>query len=104
MIARTVYRDQSAAGLHRDLVQNLNEEYDYNLTQQIYVSKEIWNAITKLRDQNIYIINQIAATLPGNASGMDLSKHILEYSLTDKAELNVIVLDAIQYEAKKLLK
>ena len=104
MVARSVYKEQSAGGLHRDLVQNLNEEFDYNLSQQIYVSKEVWNAMTKLRDQNVYIINQIAATLPGNASAMDLSKRILEYSLTDKAELNVIVLDALQFEAKRLLK
>jgi hypothetical protein len=74
------------------------------VSQQIYVSKEIWNAVTKLKDQNIYIINQLAGALPNEANSLDLSKRILEYSMTQNAELNAIVLDALQYEAKKILK
>lgn len=93
----------SAAAMHNALVETLKSEYEYNVSQQIYVSKEVWNAITKLKDQNIYIINQLAATLPHTASSMDLSKSILEYSMTKNAELNTIILEAISYEAKKVL-
>lgn len=94
---------ESAASMHSVLLDNLKSEYDYNSSQQIYVSKEVWNALTKLKDQNIYIINQLAATLPHTATSMDLSKVILEYSMTDNAELNKIVLDALRYEAQKVL-
>lgn len=93
---------ETAAALQNHLIEELKSEYDYNLTQQIYVSKEVWNAVTKLKDQNIYILNQLAGNLPAHASSMDLSKSILEYSMVDKAELNTIVLDALQYEAKKI--
>jgi hypothetical protein len=74
------------------------------VSQQIYVSKEVLNAVTKLKDQNIYIINQFAVGLDHNSGSLDLSKRILEYTMTQNAELNTIVLDAIQFEAKKLLK
>ncbi len=104
LVSNATYQEQSAAGLHSDMIQQLKSEYDYNITQQIYVSKEVWNAVSKLKDQNIYIINQLAATLPAGAEAVELSKRILEYTLTDKAELNVIVLEALEYEAKKLLK
>ena len=87
---------------HRRLIEELKTEFEYNVSQQIYVSKEVFNAVTKLKDQNIYIINQLAATLPHQASSLELIKHILEYSMTEKAELNTIVLDALQYEAKKI--
>ncbi|MEO6490456.1 MAG: hypothetical protein ABIO04_10985 [Ferruginibacter sp.] len=93
-----------AAGVHAEMVDALKSEYEYNLTQQIYVSPEIWNAVTRLKDQNIYILNQLAGTLSADSTGMDLSKRILEYSMTKDAELNKIVLDALQFEAKKLLK
>ena len=95
---------QSAAIMHGVLIQNLKSEYDYNVSQQIYVSKEIWDAVTKLKDQNIYIINQLAAMLPTQANSLDLSKRILEYSMSQNSELNTIVLDAIQHEAKNLMK
>ncbi len=103
LISRVESMQMSAANLHASLIDTLKSEYEYNITQQIYVNPEIWNAITRLKDQNIYIINQLAATLPHQANALDLSKRILEYSMTNNAELNLIVLDALQYEAKKVL-
>jgi len=101
LVSRTDYSGIGAGTLHAELVDTLKAEFDYNLSQQIYVSPEIWNALTKLKDQNIYIINQVAATLSHEATGLDLAKRILEYSLSEQAELNKIVLDALQFEAKK---
>lgn len=102
MISRMQIAGESAAVLHAAMITELKNEYDYNSSQQIYVSPEIWNAVTKLKDQNTYIINQLAAGLPPQANAVDLSKHILQYSLSANAELNVFVLDALQFEAKKL--
>jgi len=104
LIGRAEVHGESAAIMHGVLIENLKSEYDYNASQQIYVSKEIWNAVTKLKDQNIYIINQLAAMLPPQATSLDLSKRILEYTMTQQTELNSIVLDAIQHEAKEVLK
>lgn len=103
LIGRLDSMQMSAASLHATLVETLKSEYEYNVSQQIYVSPEVWNAVTRLKDQNIYIINQIAATLPAGANAIDLSKRILEYSMNKDAELNVIVLDALQYEARKII-
>ncbi len=103
LVSRLHTENASAAKLHLDLLQTLNSEYEYNISQQIYVSLEMWKAITKLKDQNIFIINQVAATLPADAPAMDLSKALLEYSMQDNAELNKIVLDALNFEAKKIL-
>jgi hypothetical protein len=64
----------------------------------------MWKAIGNLRDQNIYIINQVAATLPSQEKAIELSKRLLEYaSINPQAELSSIVLDALQIEAKKIL-
>jgi hypothetical protein len=104
LVSRISYTGLYAAGLHAEMIDALKTEYEYNLSQQIYVSPEIWNAVTRLKDQNIYIINQLAATLPPDSNGLDLSKRILEYSMTKDAELNRIVLDALQFEAKKIMK
>lgn len=103
LIGRVESMQMSAGALHNTLIEMIKSEYDYNISQQIYVNPEIWNAVTRLKDQNIYIINQLAATLPQEAIAMDLGKRILEYSMTNNAELNMIVLDALQYEAKKVL-
>lgn len=100
-----LYSDEvSAREMQMALLQTLNNEYEYNVSQQIYVSPEMWKAITKLRDQNTFIINQIAATLPANAAAIELSKALLEYTMTNNAEINKIVLEALHYESQKILK
>lgn len=103
LVDRISQPGMSASDLHHALTESIRTEFEYNQSQQIYVSPELWNAITRLRDQNIYIIHQLTANLPPHATGMDLGKVIIEYSLTPNAEMNTIVLDALQYEAKTIL-
>ncbi len=103
LVGRVDSMHMSAPSLHATLVETIKTEYEYNISQQIYVNPEVWNAVTRLKDQNIYIINQLAASLPFEASALDLGKRILEYSMMKDAELNQIVLDALQFEAKKIL-
>lgn len=93
----------SARELQVSLLETIRNEYEHNVTQQVYVNPEVWKAITKMKDQNIYIVNQLAMNLPQFASSMDLSKLILEYTATENAELSGVVLDAIQYEVKKMV-
>lgn len=103
LVSRTPITGESVASTQAIMVEEIKSEYEYNVSQQIYISPEMWNGITKLKDQNIYIINQIAAGLPSNAPGIELSKRLLEYSMAKDAELNGIVLDSLQFEAKKLM-
>src|SRR6266404_5685609 len=57
------------------LTQSIRQEFEHNITQQIYVSAEAWDAVRNYKEQNLLIINQIASYLPPEASGMDLNKH-----------------------------
>jgi hypothetical protein len=103
LVTRSDSSQISTADFYQSLVESIKTEYDYNLSQQVYVSPEIWNAITKLKDQNIYIIHQITANLPPQATATDLAKLIIEYCQTPNADLAVVVLDALQFETQKVL-
>lgn len=86
------------------LTQTIRQEFDHNITQQIYVSPEAWGAVRNLKDQNLLIINQVASFMPQDASGTDLSKNILEMLVQNpKASLHNVVSDVLSYEAKKIL-
>ncbi|MEO8824184.1 MAG: hypothetical protein ABI366_11500 [Ginsengibacter sp.] len=104
LLSRQANPGLSCRQMQLTLIDSIKQEYDYNMSQQIYVSPEVWRAVNNLKEQNIYIINQLAATLPANASGMDLNKHIIDYLINNSnASLHNIVLEAINYEAKKLM-
>ncbi len=86
------------------LTQNIRQEFDYNITQQIYVSPEAWEAVRNLKDQNLLIVNQVASFMPAEASGTELCKAILEMLMqSPKASLHGVVSEVLAYEAKKLM-
>lgn len=103
LISRTSAAGMTVVDLQLALLDTLRSEYEYNVTQQIYIDPKMWKAIGNLKDQNTFIINQLAATLPSDANGIELSKRILEYTASTESELNTTVLNALQFEAKRLL-
>ena len=85
-------------------VENIKQEFDYNLSQQIYVSREVWQAINNLKEQNIFIINQVAQAIPSDHRGNELARHITELLKAEpKASLHPVVIDALNYEAHQLM-
>ena len=87
------------------LLESIKQEYEYNATQQIYVSPVAWEAVRSLKDQNMLIINQLGSTMPTEASGLDLNKRIMEFAMTQKkGTMHEVVLEALNFEAKKLMK
>jgi hypothetical protein len=95
----------SAREMQALLVHTINQEFEYNITQQIYVTPESWEAITNLRNQNQLIINQISSFLPAEATGQDLNRSILEMLVQQpKASLHTVVSEVLSFEAKKLMK
>lgn len=103
LISRLGNPDISASEMQYLLIKNIKDEFDYNISQQIYVSPEIWNAIRNLKENNLLIINRVGLSVPSIASAATLNRAILEYLMQDqKANLHEVVSEALSYEAKKL--
>src|SRR5688572_16128273 len=61
LISRSNQSGLSAREMQALLTQQIRQEFEYNVTQQIYVSPESWEAVRNLKDQNLLIINQISS-------------------------------------------
>lgn len=86
------------------LIENIKAEFDYNSTQQLYVTPVCWDAVRNLKEQNNVIINKVAAMLPPTASAQDLNKQLLELLMAQpNSSLHEMVLQALNYEAQKLM-
>jgi len=104
LISRVNQPGMSAREMQLLLIQSIRQEFEHNVTQQIYVTADAWNAIRNLKEQNMLIINQVASYLPETATGMDLNKSLMEVLMENpKASLHNIVSDALSFEAKKLI-
>jgi hypothetical protein len=105
LVSRVNTSGLSAREMQMLLLESIKQEYEYNASQQIYVSPVAWEAVRNLKEQNMLIINQVGATLPGEASGVDLNKRLMEFMMTQKqGNLHSIVLEALNFEAKKIMR
>src|SRR3954467_13307972 len=104
LISRVSQPGLTARDMQVFLIETIKQEFEYNLSQQVYVSTIAWDAVRNLRDQNMLIINQISNILPPDAKSSDLNKQLLEVMMRheDKA-LHTIVLETLNFEAKQLL-
>lgn len=105
LISRLNQPGISAYEMKRILTENIKQEFEYNSTQQLYVSPVSWDAVRNLKEQNIMVVNQVAATLPSEASASELNKKILEVLMSQSnSGLHELVSQALNHEAKKLMK
>ena len=104
LISRLAQPGIAAVEMKMILVENIKQEFEYNSTQQLYVSPVSWDAVRNLKEQNILVVNQVAGTLAPNASSNDLNKKILEVIMSQPAgALHELVAKALNFEAKKLM-
>jgi hypothetical protein len=61
------------------VINEINSEYQHNITQQLYISDATWNVIRRLKDDTIAMIGNAAKGLAADASGVDLSKRVLQH-------------------------
>lgn len=47
-------------GYERLLIEHINAEYEHNITQQIYVSGELWNVILISKNATLQVIHRLA--------------------------------------------
>ncbi|NNC95958.1 MAG: hypothetical protein HKN92_10375 [Chitinophagales bacterium] len=103
LIFRVRQPDMSAKEMQIALVASIRAEYEHNMSQQIYVSREAWDSICLVKDELIKIINLIGASLPPNASSLDYSKAILEHFMESESLLpNQRAMDILKAEVQRI--
>jgi hypothetical protein len=104
LISRLSQPGLSAREMQFLLLESIKQEYEYNASQQIYVSEASWDAVRSLRDQSLLMINSIAKSLPQDATATELNRRLMEALMQDdKAAIHTYVANTINAEAKKIM-
>ncbi len=85
--------------LQQRLLRTIRQEYDHNLSQQIYVRDKIIHA----RDEMGAFVTTMAPNLPKEATSLDYAKALITAYNTNGETPNGIALSALKEEARKLL-
>lgn len=77
MLVRLNASVYTAAELQSLIVAEVRNEFQHNVTQQLYISGRAWALVKRLKDDTINLCTGAAKSLPADANGLDLGRAML---------------------------
>ncbi len=99
LVMRVHSGKMTASQFHGTLIKAIRDEFDHNLSQQLYVSSKAWEMVKNSKEEIVRQINTSAGQLDEKATSTDLSKKILEMGAEKSAIRDTI--EFLKAEARK---
>jgi hypothetical protein len=84
------------------LLMEIREEYNHNLSQQLYMSDQSWALVKNAMEEVIAVINKSAGSVPGEARSVDLAKMIFENMLQKTEDPTSKALKFVKNEIRQI--
>ncbi|GAB4255035.1 MAG: hypothetical protein Kow0027_21500 [Saprospiraceae bacterium] len=99
LVLRLRGSSKTAQDLRMAMLMTIQQEFEYNLTQQVYVSQKLWEIIKTARDNTVNLVEELAKQVPPDAPSRDLAALLLKH-LQQHPDLSLeTALAAIRKEA-----
>lgn len=103
IIPRIQQPGMNAQMLKVAMIQAIQQEFEHNITQQVYVSNVVWTMVVGYKNSFANLINAKSKQLDANATAYDLGKLIIEEYMENEELLSAPkVQEAIKMEVKSL--
>jgi hypothetical protein len=90
LLARQEYSGLTVIQLQSALLQQIRQEWEHNLTQQLYITQETWMMVRNAKESMIQLINTCAAKSSGNSTAIEFATMIIEtYQSLEKTPVQV---------------
>jgi hypothetical protein len=90
----------NVADFQQVLISEIREEFNHNLSQQVYMSDMAWDHVKNTVEQTIGLINEAAAGVDPQANGIELSKSVLKRVLASDQIIGQTGLLFVKNEAR----
>jgi len=80
LITRELKPGLNAGQFHKDLLSSIMEEFEHNMSQQIYISDAAWASIKNAKEEVMSIINKASKRVETSESAVKLGEAVLEES------------------------
>ena len=78
LIVRLNNGEYNAGQFQHVLLAEIREEFNHNLSQQVYMSDEAWNMVRRAMEDLVVKINQAGSETANDARALDLAKRIFD--------------------------
>jgi hypothetical protein len=103
LLPRVYQGHMLVAELQLELIKTVRAEYEYNISQQMYISNEAWQMVSTAKEETVKLINLFASRLPDDADGAELNRAIYNYYMQTSQEVPVqIAINYVKDDVKNL--
>jgi hypothetical protein len=103
MVMRQPCVNLTATELQSRLLGVIRNEYEHNISQQLYVGNDVWIMVKNAKESMLQLVNSSAANLPAGSSGIALAQLIIDtYNTAEETTLD-IALDLLKKEMNSRL-
>ncbi len=95
--------EMTALDLQRELLASLRQEFGHNVSQQIYVSSELWGAIKSVQESLLRLVNMCAAKCPPDAKASVLAEMIIQVYSSSEQPPAETALELLKKEVRTLI-
>lgn len=100
MLMRVQLPGMTVSDLHLALLANIREEFEHNVSQQIYVSPELWAFIKNSKESLVQFINNCYSKVPDNIPAIEFAKILLEGYGSIENPPTAVALDFLKKEVR----
>lgn len=87
--------------LHTQLLASVRQEFAHNLSQQIYVSDEVWNSFRSAQESLLRLINTCAAKCNPNKTASELAELIIHVYRSSEQTPSEIAMAKLKEEVRR---
>ena len=102
LVMRLNNPDLTSVQLQSLLVRTIREEFEYNLSQQLYLSQQTWELVKNAKEEMVALINQATARAGDESMAEALVKNIFEMVIEKGKLPSEMALDQIKNELQAL--
>jgi len=103
LLVRVASNNINARQMQTFLLTTIRQEYEHNISQQIYVSPDAWEAVKTAKESITKLVNAAAMRLDDEASALDLSKLMIEMYLAVEESPTTYAIVKIKNEIQEIL-
>jgi hypothetical protein len=92
----------TARDFQKVLLDEVRNEYNHNVSQQVYMSEEVWNQVKNAKEDLIILINEASSQMTNESTSIDLAKKIFEMVMDRKLDLIGHALSDLKKEIQQI--
>jgi acetoin utilization deacetylase AcuC-like enzyme len=100
LVRRVNNPEYPAREFYGQLLNEVREEFNHNLSQQVYFSDETWESVRRAVESVVTIINTAMQDTPEESRGIELARRIFQITLDQKNDAIQMALKDVKSEIR----